>query len=181
MEKKEKKEVQKVEEKIDVTGITVKVNGDQMILSNGSGDVIKKFNNKIVSVTLTGNELVLKPLGKYNKESKSMINSLLSHVKNMIQGGKTPFEKKLQVVYSHFPVTIEVKGKAIIIKNFLGEKNPRHSIICGNAKVTVNGADITVSGSNNEDVGQTCTTLIRAVKIRGKDIRVFQDGIYYVE
>lgn len=181
MKEKVKEIVKNVEEKIDVNGITVKINGDTLILNNGSSELKKKFNNKIVSLTLTGSELVIKPLGKYNKQKKSMINSLVSHLKNMIQGSKTPFEKKLQVIFSHFPVTIEVKGKDITIKNFLGEKSPRKSIIVGTAQVKVTGADVTVTGNNTEDVGQTCQNLIKAVKIKEKDIRVFQDGIYYVE
>ncbi|VVB71071.1 50S ribosomal protein L6 [uncultured archaeon] len=63
----------------------------------------------------------------------------------------------------------------------MGEKSPRRGLVFGSAQVKIAGPDITVTGSNSEDVGQTCRNLINAVKIKGKDIRVFQDGIYYVE
>ena len=35
-------------------------------------------------------------------------------------------------------------------------------------------------GNNVEDVGQTAANLERATVVKGRDIRVFQDGIYVV-
>jgi len=177
----EKKEQKIIEEKIDVTGVKVVINGNTITLNNTSSQLTKQFNSKIVSVVLNGNNITLKPIGKYNKQKKSIINSLVSHLNNMIQGNKQPFEKKMQVIYSHFPVTVEIKGKDVTIKNFLGEKKPRKSTIVGNAQMKIAGPEITVTGTSPEDVGQTCQNIIKAVKIKGKDIRVFQDGIYYIE
>ena len=50
----------------------------------------------------------------------------------------------------------------------------------GDAKVSVKGDEVTITGVNKEDVGQTMANLEQATKIRGKDPRVFQDGIYLV-
>ena len=44
----------------------------------------------------------------------------------------------------------------------------------------VKGKEITVTGHNKEDVGQTSANLEQASRIKGRDIRVFQDGIYRI-
>ncbi|MGB9577463.1 MAG: 50S ribosomal protein L6, partial [Candidatus Norongarragalinales archaeon] len=99
--------------------------------------------------------------------------------RNMIKGCTEEYSKKLQVVYAHFPITIEVKGSQVNIKNFLGEKVPRTAKIVGDTKVSVAGQEITVSGHDKEAVGQTASNLVRATRIAKKDVRIFQDGIYY--
>ncbi|MEC7431143.1 MAG: 50S ribosomal protein L6, partial [Candidatus Thermoplasmatota archaeon] len=43
-----------------------------------------------------------------------------------------------------------------------------------------NKTDVTVSGSDREKVGQTAANIERACKIKKRDRRVFQDGIYIV-
>ena len=40
--------------------------------------------------------------------------------------------------------------------------------------------DVTVTGSDREKVGQTAANIERACKIKKRDRRVFQDGIYIV-
>ena len=46
--------------------------------------------------------------------------------------------------------------------------------------VFAKGDKVTVEGNNVEDVGQTAANLERATVVKGRDIRVFQDGIYVV-
>jgi len=38
-----------------------------------------------------------------------------------------------------------------------------------------------ITGPNKEDVGQTVSNIKTATKIRKRDSRVFQDGLYMVE
>jgi large subunit ribosomal protein L6 len=52
------------------------------------------------------------------------------------------------------------------------------------AEVTVkveNKTEVVVSGADKEKVGQTSANIERACRIRGRDRRVFQDGVYIVE
>jgi large subunit ribosomal protein L6 len=86
----------------------------------------------------------------------------------------------MKIVYSHFPMKVSVKAGNIVIENFLGERTPRFAKICGDTKVLVKGSEIILIGINKEDVGQTAANLERATRIRRKDPRVFQDGIYLV-
>ena len=76
---------------------------------------------------------------------------------------------------------MEVKGKEMLIKNFLGEKQPRKAKIPGQTKVEVKGQEVTVTGLSKEDVGQTIANIRSATRIRNRDSRVFQDGFYIVE
>ena len=70
------------------------------------------------------------------------------------------------------------KDDEIIIKNFLGEKIPRKSKILMGVDIKIEGDTITVRSQNKELAGQTAANLETATKVKNKDLRVFQDGIY---
>jgi large subunit ribosomal protein L6 len=84
----------------------------------------------------------------------------------------------MKIVYSHFPIKASVKGDMFVIENFLGERSPRKTKIVGDTKITIKGDEITLTGINIEDVGQTAANIELATRIKGFDPRVFQDGIY---
>ncbi|MBI4399385.1 50S ribosomal protein L6, partial [Candidatus Micrarchaeota archaeon] len=81
----------------------------------------------------------------------------------------------------HFPISIEIKDKKLVIKNFLGEKQPRSAKIVGTTKIEVKGQEVTISGTSKDDVGQTVANLVNATRISDRDSRVFQDGLYIIE
>ncbi|HZD43216.1 MAG TPA: 50S ribosomal protein L6, partial [Methanomicrobiales archaeon] len=100
---------------------------------------------------------------------------------NMCIGVTEGYLYRMKVVYSHFPIQLKVMGSRLEINNFLGEKKPRYAPIREGVKVTVGNDEVTVSGINKESVGNTAAGIERATKIRYRDPRVFQDGIYLVE
>jgi large subunit ribosomal protein L6 len=51
----------------------------------------------------------------------------------------------------------------------------------GNVKVEAKGQEVIVSGINKDEVGQTASNLEQKSKVKGKDIRRYQDGIYLIE
>ena len=114
------------------------------------------------------------------KKDKSMIGTTRAHINNMITGVTDGFTYHMKIVFAHFPMAVKVqdKEKIVTIENFIGERHPRSSKIVGDAKVQVKGDEVIITGINKEDVGQTMANLEQATKIRGKDPRVFQDGIY---
>ncbi|MFH1106729.1 MAG: 50S ribosomal protein L6 [Candidatus Micrarchaeota archaeon] len=140
-----------------------------------------RFNYRMMKVEAKDGRLEITAVGSDNRTKRAAMISLTKHVDNVAEGMAKPFEKKLQVVYAHFPVSIEVKGKEVHVKNFLGEKVPRRAKIAGNAEVKASGQEITVTGRNKDEVGQTAANLVSATRITNKDRRVFQDGIYYSE
>ncbi|MFH0928775.1 MAG: 50S ribosomal protein L6 [Candidatus Aenigmatarchaeota archaeon] len=112
------------------------------------------------------------------RKVKAMLGTIESHLKNMFEGLTDGYTVKLKIVYMHFPFTMKMEGKEIYVNNFLGEKKPRKTNIVGDCKVEIKGDEVTVTGINKEDVGQTSANLERVTKIRKRDRRVFQDGIF---
>ena len=90
------------------------------------------------------------------------------------------FEYHMKIVFAHFPMTVKVNKDVVVIDNFLGERHPRTAKVVGSAKVVVKGDEVTITGINKEHVGQTMANLEQATKIKGRDPRVFQDGIYLI-
>jgi len=99
----------------------------------------------------------------------------------MITGVRKGFTYKLKIVFSHFPISVKVKDKTVLIENFTGERNPRKSKIVGNAQVKIQTEDIIVQGVDIEEVSQTAANIEQATKVKRKDPRVFLDGIYVNE
>ena len=81
-------------------------------------------------------------------------------------------------------MTLKVEGNTMTITNLFGEKVPRKAALPwtpSEVQVKIeNKTDVTVSGSDREKVGQTAANIERACKIKKRDRRVFQDGIYIV-
>jgi large subunit ribosomal protein L6 len=152
-------------------GVTVTVDGTKVSVSGPKGQIEKTFSPN-ASIKVDGNKVEV-------AAGKALKGTLEAVIGNMMNGAKDGFEKKMKLLYAHFPVTIEVKGKDITIKNFLGERSPRKTHVVGDTQVKVKGQDITVSGPDKEAVGQTAANMRNILKIRDKDPRIFQDGIYY--
>lgn len=152
-------------------GVTVTVDKNKVSVSGPKGQVEKTFSPK-ASIKVDGNKVEV-------TASKALRGTVEAVIGNMMDGAKDGYEKKMKLLYAHFPVTIEVKGKDITIKNFLGEREPRRTQVVGNTEVKVKGQDITISGPDKEAVGQTAANMKNTLKIKDKDPRIFQDGIYY--
>jgi large subunit ribosomal protein L6 len=99
----------------------------------------------------------------------------------MIHGVSEGIVYKLKMVYSHFPINLKIQGDLIKIENFLGERYPRKAKIPERVEVDIKGQDIEVRGIDKEKVGQTAANIEQATKIKNRDPRVFQDGIYIYE
>lgn len=162
-----------IPEGIDVTidgGITVK---------GSKGQISRKFNYPSIMVRKENGNVVIEA-NFPKKKDKAMLGTIRSHINNMIIGLTDGFTYNMKIVYAHFPMTVKASGDKVTIENFLGERHPRTAKIVGSAKVQVKGDEVIVSGVNKEDVGQTMANLEQATKIKGRDPRVFQDGIYLV-
>lgn len=161
-------------------GVTVEIDGSTVKVTGPKGSVEETF--KLGPIKIERMDDKIKISARFpKKKQKAMIGTIAGKIENMITGVTKGYEYKLQVVYAHFPITVSVEGDKILIKNFLGEKYPRVSRIFGNVQVKVKGQEITISGVNKEEVGQTAANLVQITKVRKKDQRVFKDGIFVVE
>ena len=78
-------------------------------------------------------------------------------------------------------VEIDNATKQFVVKNFLGERIPRKAKILPGVDVKVQGDFITVQSISKDAAGQTAANIETMMKVRGKDRRIFQDGIYIIE
>ena len=161
-------------------GIEARVEGNAVLIKGQLGEIKREFNTTNVKIEMKENKIII-GCKKATKKEKKVINTITVHVKNMIKGVQEKFEYKLKAVFSHFPISIEVKGKEALVKNFLGEKKPRKVSIIEGVEVDVNGQEINISSINKELAGQTAANFEKATRIPLRDRRVFQDGIFITE
>jgi len=163
--------------------ITLKLDGMKILVKGPKGEAQRDFSHATkVEIRKTGDALSIRALSD-RKHTRSLIMTMKTQISNMILGVTKGFTYKLKIAHSHFPISVKVdKDKHLIqIENFIGERYPRFAAIDGNVEVTVKGDDVIISGSDKQSVGQTSTNIGRACRIREKDPRVFQDGIYLYE
>jgi len=153
-------------------GISVSTNGDEISISGPKGKVITLLP---MAVKLDGKKVII-PMS-----SKEMMNTAAALMKSAIKGVQEGYKIKLKMIFAHFPMTVEIKGKEIYIKNFLGEKVPRVADIVGDTVVKPEKEFVTISGPDKHAVGQTVANIRIATKIKNKDPRTFQDGLYEIE
>jgi large subunit ribosomal protein L6 len=158
----------------------VEVTIDKEVTVKGpKGELKRKFNQGNVTIKQEDSLVVLETRFP-KKKDKAMLGTIKSHISNMIQGLTEGFTYRMKIVYAHFPMTVKTTKEKVTIENFLGERYPRKAKIVGTAQVKIQGDEVTITGVNKEDVGQTMANLEQATKIKGRDPRVFQDGIYLV-
>ncbi len=153
----------KVDDNVRVEGTTVYV-----------GPHKKEFKGEGLKIWIEDGEL------KVEAKDKAMINTVKRIVQNMIKGVKEPYQLRLVARYAHFPIKLKYQNGKLIIENFLGEKKPREAKIPEDVKVTVKGQEIILESWDKEALGNAYTSIKQATRIRKKDRRVFQDGIYKV-
>ncbi|HIH64336.1 50S ribosomal protein L6 [Methanothermobacter thermautotrophicus] len=159
-------------------GVDVTIDGG-VTVKGPKGELSRKFNHSEISMAVEDDKMVLEV--KFpKKKDKAMIGTVRAHISNMITGVTEGFRYRMKIVYAHFPMSVKVAGDKVVIENFLGERHPRTARIVGDTKVQVKGDEVEITGINKEHVGQTMANIEQATKIKGRDPRVFQDGIYLV-
>lgn len=159
--------------------IEIEKNNGEIEVSGPNGTVRKDFSSPRVSIIIDENTVTLKSENK--KKALAVLGTFESELENSFKGVKKGFEYRLKVLYSHFPMQVEVKNDKVEIRNFLGEKEPRYADIIGETEVEINDEEIVVRGPNKQKVGQTAANIEQVTYVNDKDVRVFQDGIYIVE
>lgn len=172
-----KKEIFK---KIEIPkGVEAEIAEDTLIVRGPEGEITRTFNTDNLNLEKKDDYFIMGSK-KATKREKKKMNTIASHIKNMMNGVQKKFEYQLKICYSHFPITVELQGDNAIVKNFLGEKTPRKVRIPRGADVKIDRETITVSSIDKELAGQTAANFEAATKIKKRDRRVFQDGIFIV-
>ena len=158
--------------------VTVKKEGNLIQVKGPLGTVKKDFAKLPATVTVQGNRITIKPYGT-RKRDLAIANTARSIIGGMIKGVEKGYTYKLKIIFAHFPISVKVKGKEVHVENFFGERSARISRIIGDAtKVSIAGEDVVIQGPSLEDVSQTAANIELSTKTKGKDQRVFLDGLY---
>jgi large subunit ribosomal protein L6 len=162
------------------SGVTASYNEGLVTVKGPLGKVTQDFSKIPVDVKTDGSKVNIITHGA-RRRNRSILNTARSLINNAIEGVTKGYQYKLKVIYAHFPVTVKVQGRKVLIENFYGERSPRVAEIVGDTKVEVQGEDVIVSGVSIQDVGQTAANLEQATTVKRKDQRVFLDGVYVYE
>jgi len=171
-------EVSKIIQVPDDAEVTIE--GRKVMVEGANGTLTRDFSHASISIELEGKTIRVWAEWPRKKEA-ALVGTIYSHIQNMITGVRKGFTHKLKIVFSHFPISVKVKGKTVLIENFTGERSARKAKIMGDTQVKVRSEDVIVQGINLEDVSQTAANIEQATKVKRKDPRVFLDGIYVYE
>lgn len=182
MKKESSKKIEKLQEELEIPqGINVMLEGNEIILKKDNKEVRRKLNNRI-QVKVEGNKILLN-CKKSTKREKKILFTIKAHIKNALEGLTKAFKYKLQAVSVHFPMTLEIdkSNNQLLVKNFLGEKKPRAIHIIQGVEIKVNKDMIELESADIEKAGQVAANIEKGTKIRLRDRRIFQDGIFITE
>ncbi len=149
-------------------GVKVTMAEGILTVAGPKGTLSKKFKSDI-EIKLDEKTVTLSPK-RNDKFSKSLWGTYASHIKNMISGVMTPYQKKL--ILEGVGFKSEVKGKEFHFA--LGFSHPVIVPIPEGITATADKNNITITGVDKELVG-SFTAAIRALKkpepYKGKGMR----------
>jgi large subunit ribosomal protein L6 len=139
------------------------------ITVKGKGGTLKRALHPAVSITISNGEALVAP-AQQTRLARALWGTYAAHLRNMIAGVNTPFQKKLQV--EGIGYRAEVSGKQLKLQ--VGFSHPVLVAIPEGVTALVEKNVISLSGANKEEVGQFAAS-VRAIKkpepYKGKGIR----------
>ena len=158
-------------------GVTVTQKKHMLTFVGPLGKTHQSFRKIPVNLEIAENKIALSTI-EHKKRDYAILHATRSLIRNICEGLISGYTIKMKVVFAHFPITVKVEGKEIIIENFQGERAPRRTVIVGNTKVIPKGEDVILTGEVWTDITQTAANIELKTKVKNKDHRVFLDGVY---
>lgn len=174
-------QVEKFQDIVEIPeGVTITQKKHMLQFQGPLGKTYKSFRNIPVNIEIKDNKVHLSAVGR-RKRDYSILHTARSIIRNICEGLIEGYTIKMKVVFAHFPITVKVEGKTVLIENFQGERAARTTKIIGNTKVMPKGEDVILTGEVWTDITQTAANIELHTKVKDKDHRVFLDGIYIYE
>ena len=174
-------QLEKFQDEVEIPdGVTITLNKHMLSFVGPLGKTHKNFRSIPVNIEITDGKVLLKAIGD-RKKDYAILHTARSIIRNICEGLIDGYTIKMKVVYAHFPITVKVEGKKILIENFQGERAARITYIVGNTKVVPKGEDVILTGEVWTDITQTAANIELKTKVKNKDHRVFLDGVYVFE
>ena len=149
-------------------GTDVSVGGG-MLTVKGKGGTLRRSLHSAVTISVANGEVTVTPVSQ-SRLARALWGTFAAHVRNMIAGVNTPFQKKLQIEGIGYKA--ELSGKQL--KLALGFSHPVVVAIPEGITAAVDKNIVTVSGADKEMVGEFAAS-VRALRkpepYKGKGIR----------
>ncbi len=170
-----------MKETIDIPeDVSATIDHLDLTVEGPNGSVTRRLWYPDVNVSAEDEAVVIESDAE-DAKTTATVGTFRSHVRNMIHGVTEGWEYEMEVFYAHFPMQVSVQDGDVVIENFLGERAPRRTQIRGDTEVAVDGEELTLSGPDKEAVGQTAADIEQLTRVKDKDTRVFQDGVYITQ
>lgn len=92
--------------------------------------------------------------------NKCAVRTVASSIQNMIDGVTKGHKYKMKAVYAHFPITLNImeKGKALEVRNYVGERQVKKIPMLPGCEVKKSDAKdtIEIEGIDLDNVSTTC-------------------------
>ena len=161
--------------------VTASIEGNTVTITGPKGSLSREFVSSRHEILQEGGAIIVRVDIPRRKES-ALAGTWQAHMNNMVKGVTEGFTYTLKALYSHFPMTLAVKGNHFVVNNYFGERVPRQANILSGVEVKVqNKTEVLVTGIDKEAVGQTAANIERSTTVKKRDRRVFQDGIYLID
>jgi len=164
--------------------VKIRAHSRKIHVTGPRGSLTRNFQHVLIDIKVEKkNQKIILKVWNGNKKKLASLNTVSSHIANLIFGVTYGFEYRMRLVYAHFPINLELidKGIGIKIRNFLGEKRIRtvymsNGVNCSRDEslkdeLVLQGNDLNLVSSSASSIQQSCL-------IKNKDIRKFLDGIY---
>ena len=125
--------------------VDVSLEGKKVNVKGAKGSLIRDFT--FASITIEGEGKNIRIWAKWpRKKEAALVGTITSHIQNMITGVTKGYQYKLKIVFSHFPISVKLQGRTLVIENFTGERRGRSIELIGDVKVKIEPDDIIVEG-----------------------------------
>ncbi|KZV76143.1 ribosomal protein L6 [Peniophora sp. CONT] len=179
------RDVLKTEELTIPDGVDVTVKSRIITVTGPRGTLTKNIRHVNMDVRLLKGKTnkVTLAVWQGGRKHVACLNTIKSLIVNLITGVTKGFLYKMRAVYAHFPINciIQDGGKAMEIRNFLGEKTVRHVTMLDGVTVSESKTqkdELILEGADVQNVSQSAASIQGMCRVRNKDIRKFLDGIY---
>ena len=174
-------QMEKFQETVEIPkGVSVELKKHMLHFNGPLGKTHKSFRSIPINIEINDGKVILKSQG-YRKRDYSILHTAKAIIRNICEGLTTGYTIKMKIVFAHFPITVKIQDKNVLIENFQGERSARITRIIGNTKVVPKGEDVILTGEVWTDITQTAANIEQHSKVKDKDHRVFLDGVYIYE
>ena len=163
-------------------GVTVTIKARKVTVTGKRGMLQRSFmHDKLDMQLVDGGKKIHVELWFGKRKAIAGIRTITSHITNMITGVTKGFERKMRLVYAHFPISVTIEGNTVELRNFLGEKVVRSVRLLEGVSCTKSDDvkdELVLKGNDVELVAQSAAAIQQKCLVRNKDIRKFLDGAY---